>query len=47
MIDLKIFATSCAAVLLLTTAASALTVKNTSDKEIAIGVDRGAEENVQ
>ena len=47
MIDLKVFATSCAAVLLLTTAASAVTVKNTSDKEIAIGVDRGAEESVQ
>lgn len=47
MTDFKVLATSCAALLLLSTAASAVTVKNTSDKEITIGVDRGAEESVE
>lgn len=38
---------SCAVLLLLTSAASAVTVKNTSDKEISIGIDKGADEKTQ
>lgn len=41
------FSYSCAALLLLTSAASAVTVKNTSDKEITIGVDKGNDEKTQ
>ena len=47
MISVKSISSSCAVLLLLTTAASAVTVKNTSGKEITIGVDKGNEETTQ
>ena len=47
MTNVKTIAGSCAVLLLLSTAASAVTVKNTSDAEVSIGIDRGNEENVQ
>jgi hypothetical protein len=47
MMTNKLIASSCAALLFLTSAASAVTVKNTSDKEITIGVDMGNEEKTQ
>ena len=43
----KSISSSCAVLLLLTSAASAVTVKNTSDKEITIGIDRGDDEKTQ
>jgi hypothetical protein len=47
MTTLKSLSTSLAALLLLTSAASAVTVKNTSDKEITIGIDKGNDEKTQ
>lgn len=47
MTTLKSISSSLAALLLLTSAASAVTVKNTSDKEITIGIDKGNDEKTQ
>lgn len=43
----KTLGASATALLVLTSAASAVTVKNTSDKEISIGVGHGANEKVE
>lgn len=44
---LKILSSSALALLILTGSAAAVTVKNTSGKEISIGVDHGANEKVE